>query len=228
MLRTLGCRLRCASALARPLCLPAAARCLSTAPAAKYPTLEVAAEASKMRVHHEMSNELLINLAASGDNEACTERFIREVMHVDQIEWPDAKAKVDGFTQAEMSTLCPAPSLLWNIIGGSVVVSGFASIPMVFSHDLTMWTNKHYVSFTNPPEADIDTILEVGSWAWGWMEPPLGTISFVILCWQLGIQQMSTRTPQICPEVKAVISQYPQYNYTIVRAWAESVKETFS
>ena len=31
---------------------------------------------------------------------------------------------------------------------------------------------------------DYDTLLEVGAWSWNWMEPPLGTISFFLLCMQ--------------------------------------------
>ena len=31
---------------------------------------------------------------------------------------------------------------------------------------------------------EADTWLEVGAWAWNWMEPPLGTISFFLLCVQ--------------------------------------------
>lgn len=31
--------------------------------------------------------------------------------------------------------------------------------------------------------------LEVGSWSWNWMEPPLGTISFFLLCMQFAREQ---------------------------------------
>lgn len=221
MLRT------CPSALARHL--PSTIRCLSTldmpAQAPKYPTLETAAAAASNNEAHEFTNELLIVLAASGDAEARTERFIREVMHVDQLEWPEAKTKVDGFVETAIPILCPSPNPLWNVTGGAIVVGGFVSIPMVFSHDFAMWTNRNHVSYVDPPETDIDTFLEVGSWAWGWMEPPLGTISFVILAWQLGMQTMTTKKQLVCPLVKQTVKTMPQYNFTIVRAWAESVKD---
>ena len=32
---------------------------------------------------------------------------------------------------------------------------------------------------------DLETILEVGSWTWGWMEPPLGQLSFFLLTLQV-------------------------------------------
>lgn len=31
----------------------------------------------------------------------------------------------------------------------------------------------------------METIWEIGSWTWGWMEPPLGEISFVLLALQV-------------------------------------------
>jgi hypothetical protein len=41
------------------------------------------------------------------------------------------------------------------------------------------------------PEAkDLETWLEVGGFAWNWMEPPLGTISFVLLCMQFARSQL--------------------------------------
>lgn len=39
-------------------------------------------------------------------------------------------------------------------------------------------------------EKDLETWLEVGAWTWNWMEPPLGTITFVLLCIQLSRSHM--------------------------------------
>ena len=47
-----------------------------------------------MRVH-EMPNDVLLLLAASGDDDAARERFLREVMHVDGLAWPEADRRVD-------------------------------------------------------------------------------------------------------------------------------------
>ena len=41
-----------------------------------------------------------------------------------------------------------------------------------------------------PETKDLETPLEVGSWAWNWMEPPLGQISFFLLCLQYARAQM--------------------------------------
>ena len=56
---------------------------------------------------------------------------------------------------------------------------------MVFDEKLALWFNEAYVTMEIPPQSDLDTWLEVGSWTWGWMEPPLGTISFVLLALQV-------------------------------------------
>ena len=40
---------------------------------------------------------------------------------------------------------------------------------------------RRYVTCDPPEEGDVDTWLEVGSYAWNWMEPPLGQASFGIV-----------------------------------------------
>merc|ERR1712216_524395 len=66
----------------------------------------------------------------------------------------------------------------------SAGVSAVLSIPMVFSKPTALWFNHHYVTTDVPEPRDLETVLEAGSWTWNWMEPPLGTFSFVLLCLQ--------------------------------------------
>lgn len=49
---------------------------------------------------------------------------------------------------------------------------------------------QHMVTTEVPPDKDLETWLEVGSWSWGWMEPPLGQLSFFLLCMQLARHQV--------------------------------------
>jgi hypothetical protein len=42
-----------------------------------------------------MPNELILNLAISGDQDAKEERLIREIMSVDNLEWDQAKLVFD-------------------------------------------------------------------------------------------------------------------------------------
>jgi len=77
-----------------------------------------------------------------------------------------------------------------------------------------------------PEPEDLETWLECGSWAWNWMEPPLGTISFVLLALQFGRSQLSNLKAQPYTEwMKARRSErlhdsYPQYNHCIVKDFA--------
>jgi len=61
------------------------------------------------------------------------------------------------------------------------LVSGWASIPLVFHLKTAEVFNDLFVTSEHPlpEEGLLDTWLEVGGWTWGWMEPPLGTISFL-------------------------------------------------
>ena len=47
-------------------------------------------------------------------------------------------------------------------------------------------------------EKDLETWLEVGAWTWNWMEPPLGTITFVLLCMQLSRSHMQVNLESPC------------------------------
>ena len=59
---------------------------------------------------------------------------------------------------------------------------GIYSFPVVFDANVAHWFNNLYVTTDIPEPKDLETMFEVGNWTWGWMEPPLGTISFFILC----------------------------------------------
>ena len=98
--------------------------------------------------------------------------------------------------------------------------AGLLSVPLVFEYNLVLLFNDLFVTtgetpypalpfpapFLPPsfppsccrrrccadvPEAkDLETPLEVGTFAWGWMEPPLGTVSFFLLCMQFARSQL--------------------------------------
>ena len=79
-------------------------------------------------------------------------------------------------------------------------------------------------------ESDLDTWLEVGSWAWNWMEPPLGQISFVLLCLQFARAQMENMGIKpftgfvISKRAQSVVQAYPQYNERILFEFAKSAQ----
>lgn len=50
--------------------------------------------------------------------------------------------------------------------------------------------NKAFVTADVPEPKDLETMLEVGSWTWNWMEPVMGQVSFFLLCLQFSRAQI--------------------------------------
>lgn len=110
----------------------------------------------------------------------------------------------------------------------TAVTAGFASFPLVFHLDTVEWFNTHYVTTDVPEPQDLETVLEVGSWAWNWMEPPLGQISFFLLCLQFSRAQFNKlgMTPYT-ERVKAIRAEklcaaFDKYDKNIVTSYSES------
>ena len=76
---------------------------------------------------------------------------------------------------------------------------------------------------------EADTWLEVGSWSWNWMEPPLGTISFFLLCVQFAREQRMSIGGKAMTErmqdyqAEKLTAAFPQSDETIVRQFAASI-----
>ena len=72
-------------------------------------------------------------------------------------------------------------------------------------------------------------VLVVGSWAWNWMEPPLGQISFFLLC--LGFARSQIANLGVRPytaKLKAlradkIVQKYPQYDATLLADYSKCV-----
>ena len=70
-------------------------------------------------------------------------------------------------------------------------------------------------------------MLEVGSWTWNWMEPPLGTISFFLLCLQyardqrINIGQKPWTDQYRSNQADKVALAFPLYDRHIVRDYAK-------
>ncbi len=78
-----------------------------------------------------------------------------------------------------------------------------------------------------PEEKDLETPLEVGSFAWNWMEPPLGTISFSLLCMQFARAQLENLGAKPythwfkARRARRLCAEFPQYNPTVVASFSE-------
>ena len=90
----------------------------------------------------------------------------------------------------------------------SALTAAALSFPLTFDLTLVSWFNYNFVTAgihdllpSNliflflfiykyhysevPPPHELDTWLEVGSWAWNWVEPVCGQISFALICLQV-------------------------------------------
>ena len=78
-----------------------------------------------------------------------------------------------------------------------------------------------------PEEKDLETPLEVGTFAWGWMEPPLGQISFFLLCMQYARSQMENLGVKPYTQMfkhrraRRLTREFPQYNKFVVQSFSE-------
>lgn len=171
---------------------------------------------------NEVPNDTITVLARMGDHEAREERLIREIMCVDDIEWNDAHIRFQGIlaTNRRGIWLDRLPYCIGLI---TAVISSIASLPLVFDYDTILWFNEHYVTTDVPEPRDLETWLECGAWSWNWMEPPLGTISFILLSLRFGRSQMKNLHVKPYTEwMKArradrLCKAYPQYNASILK-----------
>eukprot|EP00980_Cylindrotheca_fusiformis_P012926 scaffold3234_cov56-Cylindrotheca_fusiformis.AAC.1 len=146
------------------------------------PTLDVA---QSMPVGMaEMSNEMLVTISAMGHHEAHCEVLKRHVMAVDQISYEDASIVYEEIATKNRTSFIRLAVYPYFIGIGAGMFAAFASLPMVFDLNVAVWFNDLYVTTDIPEPRDLETRLEVGAWTWNWMEPPLGTLSFSLLCLQ--------------------------------------------
>lgn len=189
------------------------------------PTIEDAK--SLPREYWEYNNSVLVTAAFRGDYGARKERMIREVMAVDAVDYLTAKAKVK-----EMAVVNRAANTLYRLpyIAGVTLAlgGGLMSFPLVFDLDTAMWFNENYVTADVADPEDLETALEVGSWTWNWMEPPLGQISFFLLTVQwarnqmLHVQVKPYTSWMVARRAKSLCSKYPTYNESVTTDFSES------
>ena len=174
------------------------------------------------------TNDVLLLLAHSGDDNAASERMLRDIMAVDGLTRDAAEPKLAEMAAAASSGLAFS-RLPYRIGIAAALIAGFGSIPMCFDLHTTLWFNEGYVTTDVPEAKDLETWLEVGSWSWNWMEPPLGQASFFLLCLQYSREQMknigmkpytewlkSRRASKLC-------EKYPNYNTIVVSDFSKAV-----
>ena len=178
------------------------------------------------RNYCDFPNDVLLSAAIMGDQEAREERLVREIMSVNAVNWDDAQSEFDQIVSANRRGLFMA-TLPYKFGIASALGMGFISIPMIFELQTALWFNEAYVTTDVPDDKDLETALEVGSWTWNWMEPPLGQMSFFLLCMQYARAQLENlgakpytawfkkrRAERLC-------SEFPQYSPSIIESFSE-------
>ena len=157
---------------------------------------------------------------------ASRERLAREIMIVDNVSHEDALEVVRGMARKNVEGL--TMSLLpYNLGIGTAYVAAYVSIPAVFSLEFAKAFNEVAVTTDVPQASDLNTMLEVGMWAWNWMGPPLGTVSFYMLCVQYARDQGENighkpyHTILEEKQGKKLAAAYPQYHKIIVRDYGQ-------
>lgn len=191
------------------------------------PTLEIArAMGTGYTTMDNSSLMLLASLESPAIEEARAEVLRRHIMSVDSVDYTTAKGtfkEIEASNRDGLSFLFLPHKLGLGVAGLATVSSYF----LVFDLSLAEWFNQHYVTADVPEPKDLQTVLEVGSWTWNWMEPPLGQISFALLCLQFARAQMQNMgirpyTDKVLQRrAESLSSKYPQYDRKIVEAFSK-------
>eukprot|EP00542_Grammatophora_oceanica_P012623 CAMPEP_0194046518 /NCGR_PEP_ID=MMETSP0009_2-20130614/21422_1 /TAXON_ID=210454 /ORGANISM="Grammatophora oceanica, Strain CCMP 410" /LENGTH=250 /DNA_ID=CAMNT_0038691839 /DNA_START=43 /DNA_END=795 /DNA_ORIENTATION=+ len=176
---------------------------------------------------HEMDNDSLVTLSALEDFDARVEVLKRHIMATDGINYAEAEEKfkeIQSFNSQGLFFLV----VPYQVGIAASLTAALASFPLCFHLGTVDWFNKHYVTTDVPPPEDLETWLEVGSWSWNWMEPPLGQISFVLLCLQfsrsqiqnLGIRPFTSSMKH--RRAQRLIDAYPAYNSKVLADYSKA------
>ena len=154
------------------------------------------------------------------------EALIRNVMAVDSIEYNEAEKVVAQISKENRKGM-RSENLPYQVGMGVSVVASIVSFPMIFDLTTATMFNDAFVTTDAPDQKDLETYLEVGSWTWGWMEPIIGQISFVLLSLQfarnqalnLGIKPYGDWVRN--RRANYLVHKYPQYDEVFVRWYSE-------
>jgi len=192
------------------------------------PTVPDMATAQAMPLSLEqMDNTTLVTLGAMGEASALEEMLKRHIMTVDNVSYETACETFEGIEKVngEGLYLLKFP---YQVGIATALIAGFASFPLVFDLGTAEWFNQNYVTTDVPESEDLETVLEVGAWTWNWMEPPLGQVSFFLLCLQfsraqmdnLGVKPYTTRVKQM--RAQHLADLYTQYDKKLIMDYSMS------
>jgi hypothetical protein len=88
--------------------------------------------------------------------------------------------------------------------------------------------NEHFVTTDVPEAKDLETVFEVGSWSWNWMEPILGQVSFFLLCLQFSraqIQKLGIKPyTEVVKSFRAnrLAAAFPKYDAGVLKGYSKA------
>mmetsp|Transcript_1317 Transcript_1317/g.2372 ORF Transcript_1317/g.2372 Transcript_1317/m.2372 type:complete len:363 (+) Transcript_1317:114-1202(+) len=178
---------------------------------------EIAAENRKGMLFHTIPYKLGITAALGGGVLSVPLCF-----HLPTVHW---------FNERFVTTDIPEPQDLetWLEVGKShTLLSSYLTHKYIYiSTKCLHWHRSYYCILY----AFIVLFLarRKGSWAWNWMEPPLGQISFFLLCLQfaraqianMGVRPYTARMKAM--RAKKIVAIYPQYDATLLSNYSKSV-----
>lgn len=131
----------------------------------------------------EADNSILLTLAAMENHSARIEVLKRHIMCTENCSYEQATS-IFHKIQTSNRRWQGVASLPYLVSIGVSTTAGLCAIPLCFHSPTVHHFNEKYVTMCVPDDHELETVLELGTWAWNWMEPPLGTISFLLLCLQ--------------------------------------------
>lgn len=193
-----------------------------------HPTLDILDARPPPRRFSEFDDTALTLMASQGVHGAFKERMLREVMRADKVSYGDAY-RVLG----QMNTVNERNMWIYKVpyqvgIGGTVIF-GLGAVPLVFDREAAVWFCEAFVKEEIPSDPEVlDTCFKVGTWSWSWMEPLIGTASFVLLALQLVRSHM--QKIHLKPfgrylesrRADKLTNMFPNYEREIVRDYAKS------
>ena len=112
---------------------------------------------------------------------------------------------------------------------GTTLCMGLGAVPCVFHKETAIWFCSNFVKEDIPTEPEVlETWFKVGTWTWSWMEPMIGTASFVLLAFQLvrshmqKIDQKPFGRYMESRRADHLTKHFPAYEREIVRDYAKS------
>jgi hypothetical protein len=133
MFRSLAVSSKALAALSRKhgVSAPMIVRCTSTAPAAANPnpmtpvTIDMAKKMPKN--YRFFSNDIIITLSRSGDQDAREERLIRDIMAVDNVTWEAAEKVLQQMATSNRRGMS-AVTLPYKLGIATAVIAGFGNV----------------------------------------------------------------------------------------------------